>query len=61
MGNPICNVTGKQMYSKQQGQLAVEVLRARYKGRASSRWCIYCETYHVTKGLRGQKGRRDFR
>ena len=61
MGNLLCNVTGKQMYSREQGKAATRVLKGRYKGRASSKWCIYCETYHVTKGLRGQKGKRDFR
>lgn len=55
-----CGVTGKQMYTKDQGKSAVRVLKGRY-GRATSKWCIYCETYHVTKGLRGQKGKGDFR
>jgi hypothetical protein len=57
----ICNVTGKKMYTKEQGRMAASVLRGQYKGRSVSRWCIYCGTYHVTKGLIGKKGRRDFR
>lgn len=57
-----CNVTGKSIYpDKETARKAIRHLRTKYKGRAVAKWCIFCETYHVTKGLHGNKGKGDFR
>lgn len=47
-----CGVTGKIMFPTRQAALA---FLGRYGWRAGSRrahWCVFCESYHTTKGQR---------
>lgn len=58
----VCTVTGKECIpTKQEARNAVRALRARRNGKGGYYRCPFGEHYHVTKGLRGLKGKGDFR
>lgn len=56
-----CAVTGKEIWGKAEARQALPGFRSVHKGRGTIKWCVFCQHYHFTKGLNGQKGRKDHR
>jgi hypothetical protein len=53
----LCNVIGKErLPNKRAARIALAAF-GRRKGSRTVHWCIFCEGYHMTKGVRGKPGR----
>jgi hypothetical protein len=62
MNGESCSVTGKKIYgTKELARNVRDAMRSHYKGRCSVQRCAFGDHYHVTKDLRGRKGKGDFR
>lgn len=61
MPRATCTVTGKQIWEKEEARKALQHFRAIHKGKGLYRLCPFCNHYHFTKGLRGNKGKGEHR
>ena len=50
-----CRVIGKEMLGSKREARAALAAYGRKKGSNSIHWCIFCESYHMTKGVRGNR------
>jgi hypothetical protein len=62
MAREKCGVQGKTVYpTRDAAQAILTEFRKHHSGKGTVYRCIFGDHYHVTKGLMGRKGRRDFR
>lgn len=58
----LCSVTGKEIWlDKDAARAAARSLARVRNGRGKALRCDFGDHYHISKGLRGRKGKGDFR
>lgn len=58
MRREICLIAGKEIFdTKEEARANVRSFRRKHAGRGKAYACSWGEHYHVTKGLRGRKGK----